>query len=199
MLVQTKRFTIAEYQRLFDLGMLQNGAERERTELIRGEITHMAAKGTRHTVCCSNLMSELYKLVNDRAIIRCQDPIFLPPNSSPEPDFVIVRDRPDNYLTGHPTAADILLAIEIADSSLEYDRNIKGALYAEAAIANYWLFNLIDNRLEVYSEPYTDAQGKGNYAQRRYVLESQAVSLNIFPNQDLSLELSKVLPKTLQE
>ncbi|PZU96705.1 MAG: hypothetical protein DCE90_08630 [Pseudanabaena sp.] len=76
---------------------------------------------------------------------------------------------------------------------------IKGALYAEAAIANYWLFNLIDNRLEVYSEPYTDAQGKGNYAHRRYVLDSQSVSLNIFPNEDLSLELNKVLPKTFQE
>lgn len=196
MLVQTKRFTIAEYQRLTDLGMLQNSAEQERTELIRGEITQMAAKGTRHTVCCSNLMRELYKLVNELAIIRCQDPIFLPPDSSPEPDFVIVRDREDDYLTGHPTPDDILIVIEIADSSLSYDRDVKGALYAEAGIANYWLFNLIDNRLEVYSEPYRDVQGKGNYAQRRYVLCHQVVALNLFPDLDLHLELSKVLPKS---
>lgn len=195
MLVQTKRFTIAEYQRLADLGILQDRAEKERTELIRGEITQMAAKGTRLTVCCSNLMRELYKLVDDRAIIRCQDPIFLLPDSSPEPDFVIVRDREDNYLTGHPTPEDILLIIEIADSSLDYDRDIKGALYAEAGIDNYWLFNLVDNRLEIYSEPYRDMQGKGNYAQRRYVLAHQSIALTIFSNLGLQLEISKVLPK----
>ncbi|MBD2178957.1 Uma2 family endonuclease [Pseudanabaena sp. FACHB-1998] len=195
MLVQTKRFTIAEYQRLADLGILQDSAEKERTELIRGEITQMAAKGTRHTVCCSNLMRELYKLVNDLAIIRCQDPIFLLPDSSPEPDFVIVRDREDNYLTGHPTPDYILLVIEIADSSIDYDRDIKGVLYAEAGIANYWLFNLVDNRLEIYSEPYRDMQGKGNYAQRRYVLAHESIAFTIFPNLDLQLEISKVLPK----
>ncbi|MBD2188724.1 Uma2 family endonuclease [Pseudanabaena mucicola] len=196
MLVQTKRFTIAEYQRLTDLGMLQNSAERERTELIRGEITYMVAKGIRHTFCCRNLLEELSNLVKGHAKLQCQDPIFLPPDSSPEPDFVIVRDREDDYLTGHPTPDDILLVIEIADSSLSYDRDVKGLLYAEAGIANYWLFNLIDNRLEVYSEPYRDDQGKGNYAQRRYVLSHQVIALNLFPDLDLHLELSKVLPKS---
>ncbi|WP_271253645.1 Uma2 family endonuclease [Pseudanabaena sp. Chao 1811] len=192
MLVQTKRFTIAEYHRLSELGMLQSEFEFPRTELIKGEIVSMSAKGTKHTVCCSNLIAELSVLVRGRAILRCQDPIFLLPDSEPEPDFTIVRDREDNYLTGHPTADDILLVIEIADSSLNYDRDIKGALYAEAGIENYWLFNLVDNRLEAYSEPYRDAQGKGNYAQRKYVLAHQAIALPAFT--DTSIELSKILP-----
>lgn len=191
MLVQTKRFTIAEYHRLDEIGLLQKGDREDRTELIRGEILFMAAKGTKHTVCCSNVNRELNKLVGDRAIVRCQDPIVLPPDSQPEPDFVIVRDRPDHYLDGHPLPEDILLVIEIADSSLIYDRDIKGALYAEAGIEHYWLFNLNDNRLEAYSEPYCDAQGKGNYTQRRYIFSHQVIPIPAFP--DLQIELSKIL------
>ncbi len=191
MLVQTKRFTIAEYHRLDEIGFLQKRGHEDRTELIRGEIVFMAAKGTKHTVCCSNVNRELNKLVGDRAIIRCQDPILLPPDSQPEPDFAIVRDRPDQYLDGHPLPEDILLVIEIADSSLIYDRDIKGAMYAEAGISDYWLFNLSDNRLEAYSEPYCDSQGKGNYTQRRYTFSHQSISIPTFP--DLQIELSKIL------
>jgi Uma2 family endonuclease len=191
MFVQTKRFTIAEYHRLDEIGLLQKENHEDRTELIRGEILFMAAKGTKHTVCCSNVNRALNKLVGDRAIIRCQDPILLPPDSQPEPDFVIVRDRPDNYLDGHPLPEDILLVIEIADSSLIYDRDIKGAMYAEAGINDYWLFNLNDNRLEAYSEPYCDAQGEGNYTQRRYIFSHQVISIPTFP--DLQMELSKIL------
>lgn len=191
MLAQVKRFTIAEYHRLDEIGFLQTGDREDRTELIRGEIVFMAAKGTKHTVCCSNVNRELNKLVGDRAIVRCQDPILLPPDGQPEPDFAIVRDRPDQYLDGHPLPEDILLVIEIADSSLIYDRDIKGAMYAEAGISDYWLFNLSDHRLEAYSEPYCDAQGKGNYTQRRYIFSHQSISIPAFP--DLQIELSKIL------
>ena len=192
MLVQTKRFTIAEYHRLDEIGLLQQGDSEARTELIRGEIVYMVAKGIRHTFCCRNLLDELSTLVKGRGRLQCQDPILLPIDSEPEPDFVILRDRSDNYLTGHPTPEDILLVIEIADSSLNYDRDIKGTLYAEAGIEHYWLFNLIYNRLEAYSQPYRDVQGKGNYAQRKYVLSHQAIALPTFP--DLQIELIKILP-----
>ncbi|MCA6516617.1 MAG: Uma2 family endonuclease, partial [Chitinophagaceae bacterium] len=96
MLVQTKRFTIAEYHRLDELGFLQKGNHEERTELIRGEIAYMVAKGIRHTFCCRNLLDELSTLIKGRAILQCQDPILLPTDSEPEPDFVILRDRSDN-------------------------------------------------------------------------------------------------------
>ena len=82
MLVQTKRFTIAEYHRLDEIGLLQQGDREARTELIRGEIVYMVAKGIRHTFCCRNLLDELSTLIKGRARLQCQDPILLPTDSS---------------------------------------------------------------------------------------------------------------------
>ncbi|MBC7971728.1 MAG: Uma2 family endonuclease [Verrucomicrobia bacterium] len=172
-LIAPKRFTIAEYHRLTEIGFF---AEDDRVELIRGEINKMAAKGTSHTVCCSNLLAALAKLIADQATLRCQDPISLPSGSEPEPDFAILRRRSDNYLSGHPTPEDILLVIEIADSSLDYDREVKRSLYAEAGIAHYWIFNLIEQCLEAYSEPYQN-QGVFDYAVRRIVLPNATIAL----------------------
>ncbi|NJP09482.1 MAG: Uma2 family endonuclease [Leptolyngbyaceae cyanobacterium RU_5_1] len=185
----TKRFTIAEYHRLVELGFFH---EDDRTELIRGVIIQMAAKSTAHTVCCSNLLEALARLLANRATLRCQDPVTLPSGSEPEPDFTIVRQRSDNYLSGHPAPADILLVIEIAESSLDYDRDVKRSLYAEANISDYWIFNLIDNCLETYSEPYQDLQSKFDYAVRRIILLSKTVTLPGFP--ELQLNLSKTFP-----
>lgn len=176
MLATPKRFTIAEYHRLTEIGFF---AEDDRVELVRGEINKMAAKGTAHTVCCSNLLKALAELVAGQAILRCQDPISLPSGSELEPDFAIVQERSDNYLSGHPTPADILLVIEIADSSLEYDREVKRSLYAEAGIVHYWIFNLIENCLEAYSEPYQNG-GMFNYAVRRIVLPNGTIALPDF-------------------
>ena len=120
----TRRFTLEEYHRLTEIGFFH---EDERVELIRGELMQMAAKGTAHSTCSSNLLRELAKLVAERAELRCQDPITLPSGSEPEPDFAIVYSTTDNYLSAHPTPKDILLVIEIADSSLNYDQEIKNA------------------------------------------------------------------------
>lgn len=189
-LTTAKRFTVEEYHRLAELGFFH---EDDRIELIRGEIIQMAAKGTPHTTCCSNLLGELAILLVGRAKLRCQDPIVLPSNSEPEPDFAIVRLKDDNYLSGHPTPADVLLVIEIADSTLKYDQETKLQLYAEAGISDYWIFNLIKNNLEVYSEPFQDLQGSFGYSLKRIFLPNQAIVLPCFP--DLSLNLSKVFPR----
>ena len=188
-LTTAKRFSLDEYHRLAELGFFH---EDDRVELIRGEIIQMAAKGTPHTTCCSNLLEELAILVAGKAKVRCQDPIILPSSSEPEPDFVIVRLRTDNYLSAHPTPLDILLVIEIADSTLKYDQETKLPLYAEAGISDYWIFNLVKNYLETYSEPYQDSQGNFGYTVKRIVLPNQAIALPYFP--DLSLDLSKVFP-----
>ena len=184
-----KRFTIEEYHRLAEIGFF---TEDERVELIRGEIIIMAAKGTFHTSCSSNLLRELGALIANRATLRCQDPIVLPSNSEPEPDFAIVRNRDDNYQSAHPRASDILLVIEVSDSNLKYDQDVKISLYAEAGISDYWIFNLVDNHLEVYSEPYQDMQEKFGYAMKRIILSNQTVALPEFP--DLALDLSRVFP-----
>ncbi len=192
-LTTAKRFSLDEYHRLAELGFFH---EDDRVELIRGEIIQMAAKGTPHTTCCSNLLEELAILVAGKAKVRCQDPIILPSSSEPEPDFVIVRLRTDNYLSAHPTPLDILLVIEIADSTLKYDQETKLPLYAEAGISDYWIFNLVKNQLETYTEPYQDSQGNFGYSVKRIVLPNQAIALPYFP--DLSLDLSKVFPGTVE-
>jgi Uma2 family endonuclease len=184
-----KRFTLEEYHRLADLGFF---TEDDRVELIRGELIQMAAKGTRHTNCCRNLLEELPKLVTGKATLQCQDPIVLPSNSEPEPDFAILRRRADNYLSAHPSAADVLLIIEIADSTLKYDQEVKLPLYAEAGISDYWIFNLVENHLEAYREPYQKVQGGFGYSIKNIILPTQSIALPYFP--ELPLDLSKVFP-----
>jgi Uma2 family endonuclease len=192
MLSQTtrRRFTLDEYHRLIELGFFH---EDERVELIRGEIVQMVAKATAHTTCCSNLIRELAQLVAGKAELRCQDPITLPSGSEPEPDFAIVRSTPDNYLSAHPTPADIFLVIEIADPSLDYDRDVKMPLYAEAEISHYWIFNLVTNQLEAYSEPYKDSQNNFGYRFKRIFLANQSVELPIASSP--LLDLSSVFPR----
>lgn len=184
-----KRFTLNEYHRLAELGFL---GENDRVELIRGQIVEMTAKGTAHEVCITKLLRELPKLIGDRATLRCQSPLVLPTDSEPEPDLTIVRNRADDYLSSHPKPADTLLVIEISDSSLSYDQEIKLPLYAEAGISNYWIFDLVENHLEVYSEPYQDLQNFG-YGVKRIILSNQAITLPYFP--DSLLNLSKVFPR----
>lgn len=188
-LTRAKRFTIDEYHRLAELEFF---TEDDRVELIRGEIIEMAAKGTPHTNCCRDLLEELAGLLAGRAKLQCQDPIILPSNSEPEPDFAILKKRSDNYRFALPKADDVLLVIEIADSTLKYDREVKLPLYAEAGISDYWLFNLIQNHLETYSQPYQDSQGDFGYSVKHIVLPNKSIALPCFP--DLSLDLSKVFP-----
>jgi len=187
--VTAKRFTVAEYHRLAELGFFR---EDERVELIKGEIIHKAAKGTPHCVCETLLFRELVKLLLDRAMVRGQQPIIIPDHSEPEPDLTIVRNVNDNYLSSHPQPSDILLLIEISNSTLKYDREIKLPLYAEAGISDYWIFNLSKYCLECYSEPYQDSQGNFDYRRKLILLPNESVKLPSFP--DLVLDLSKVFP-----
>jgi len=185
----TKRFTLAEYHRLIELGFLNEG---ERVELIRGELVQMAAKGTLHSVCNTKLVRELDRLVGNRAVVRGQEPITLPTDSEPEPDVAIAQGQPDDYLSNHPYPNDILLVIEVSNSTLEYDRTVKLSLYAENQIQNYWIVNLVANQLERYSQPYQDTQGNFGYRLREIALPNETVTLPNFP--DLSLDLNRVFP-----
>ncbi|MEO6862563.1 MAG: Uma2 family endonuclease [Microcoleus sp.] len=187
-----KRFTTEEYHRLTELGFF---AEDERVELINGELVKMAAKGTAHSVCETRLERELFKLLGERATLRGQQPIILPDDSEPEPDRAIVQNRPDDYLSSHPCPADILLLIEIADSSLSYDKQVKLPLYAAAEISDYWIFNLSQTCLECYSEPYQNAPGQFGYRKTLIFLPNESVNLPCF--HDLALDLSRVFPPTV--
>ena len=191
-MVATKRreFTIDEYHRLIDWGFF---AEREKVELIRGELVTMSPKRTPDSVCNSWLWKALYDLLGKQVEIRVQEPIFIRPNSEPEPDLVIAIAKEDSYLSSHPTPADILLAVEISDSTLQSDREMKLSLYAEAGINNYWIFNLVDNHLEVYTQPFSDHKNQFSYRSKQIVLSDETINIPSFA--DLNLDLTKVFPE----
>ena len=189
-----KRFSIAEYHRLEELGFFESD---NRFELIRGEIIKKAAKSTFHSACNSLLLGGFHLLLRKQAIVRGQDPIILSDDTEPEPDVVIARNRSDNYVSSHPLAADILLVIEVSDSTLKYDRKTKLSLYAESGISDYWIFNLVDMQLEMHSEPYQKQTGGFGYRAQRVVLPNEVVVIPGFP--ELSLDLSTVFPAQMGE
>lgn len=189
--VTPKRFAIAEYHQLIELGFL---TESDRIELIRGELIQMTAKGIPHTVCSSILCRQLDRLLGDRTVIRGQDPITLPNQSEPEPDVIIARARDEDYLAHHPYPEDILLVIEISDKTLDYDQTTKLSLYAEAGISHYWIVNLPDSQLERHSQPYQNAQNRFSYLSKQIYLSNQSVAIPGF--EDALLDLSRLFPES---
>jgi Uma2 family endonuclease len=153
------RFTVPEYERMIDVGILKEDA---RVELIRGEIVAKMPTGDLHAACVKRLNRLLGSAASDRAIVSVQDPIRLA-DSQPEPDVALLRPRDDFFASGKPVPADVLLLVEVADTSLEDDREVKGPLYAENGIAEYWIVNLVDRCLEVHRGP----QPGGTYADVR--------------------------------
>ncbi len=184
-----RKFTIEEYHKLIDLGFFP---ENQRIELIRGEILEMPPKRTIHSVCNSLLWKQIYELIGKQAEIRVQEPIILPLNSEPEPDLVIAQKKTDNYLSGHPHVEDIILIIEISDSTLKYDRETKLSLYAEARINYYWIINLVDNRLEAYTNPFSDSQGNFDYRNKSIFLPDEKINIPNFT--EVSLKLNTIFP-----
>lgn len=185
--ITRKRFTIDEYHRLIELGFF---SENDRIEFIRGELIQMVLKRTPHTVCGSILSRQLDRLLGNQVVIRGQDPITLPNNSEPEPDIVIAKGKDEDYLAHHPYPEDILLVIEISDSTLTYDQTTKLEVYAEAGIIHYWIVNLKSGQLECYQQPVANNQGYFCYQMRQIYFPHQSVVIPGFP--DYILNLSRV-------
>mgnify|MGYP002078357880 CR=1 FL=1 len=128
--------------------------ETERLELLNGELILMSPIGPKHSSIVKRINQLLQNLLNDRnTIVSIQDPITLEPASEPEPDIALLKNRPDFYANSHPTASDIYLIIEVADTTLEKDRQLKGNIYAKSGIPQYWIINLVDQQIEVYDTP----------------------------------------------
>ena len=128
--------------------------ESDRLELIKGEIIEMSPVGTRHASCVNKLNQLLAKKLPTETIVSVQNPIVLSNNSEPQPDLVILKYRSDFYANEHPKPEEILLLIEVSDSSIEYDQSIKIPLYAENQISEVWLVNLNNNCVEIHQKPY---------------------------------------------
>lgn len=155
-------FTVEEYERMGAAGIL---GEDDRVELIDGEIVEMTPIGPGHAACVNRLTRRLVGALGNRAVVTVQNPVRLPPRSEPQPDLVIARERADFYASGHPTSADVLLAIEVAESSVVFDRAVKGPLYARMGIAEYWLVDLGADVVVAHRRPtptgYEDVRTSG--------------------------------------
>ena len=147
--VKRHRFTVEEYHRMGETGLL---GEDDRVELIDGEVVEMAAIGTRHFACVVNLTHVLMKSCGDRYFVSVQNPLTLGEVTEPQPDLSLLKARPDPS-GSLPGPEDVALVIEVSDTTLSYDRNVKLPRYAAASVPEVWIVDLEDGRIEVHSEP----------------------------------------------
>ena len=149
--VPTRRFTVDEYHRMGEAGIL--GYD-ERLELIAGQIVVREPIGARHASTVDRLNRLWTSRLGERAIVRIQNPVQFPEaDSELQPDILLLRPRDDFYAAGHPRVADVLLLIEVADTTLRLDRRVKIPLYAAVGVRETWLCDLVTERVEVYREP----------------------------------------------
>lgn len=152
------RFGIEEFERLF------RGIRG--VELLEGEVYQMSPIGPKHALAVARMVKRLTQALGDQALVWPQNPLRLPPDSEPQPDVALLKPR--DYWESLPTPEDVLLLVEVADTSLEYDRDAKLPLYARAGIPEVWLLDLQGNRLHVFRAPK-----EGVYTEQRVLLPGE--------------------------
>ena len=178
-----RRFTREEYHRMGEVGILK---PTDRVELIRGEIVEMSPIGKRHAAFVDNLAQLLFARIASRAIVSVQNPVVVADDSEPRPDLKILRRRPVPYKEREALAEDVLLLIEVAETSLAYDRSTKLRLYAEAGIPEYWVVDCVAESVEIHRTPHA-----GGYRDVSRVAGGGAtVSPGAFP--DITLTLTEI-------
>lgn len=177
------RFTVDEFMLMGEVGIFKEG---DRVELIDGEVIRMNPIGFGHSGRVTKLNWMFGRILRDRALLHIQNPLQFRPRGQPQPDIMLLRPREDFYTTSHPMAADTLLLVEVSDSSLEYDRDTKAAIYAQAGIADYWIVNLMDSQLLVYRQPVD-----GAYRSMQTLGKEDSVQPLAFP--DVTIAVSEIL------
>ena len=165
--VTRRRFTVHDYHRMAEVGILHDD---ERVELIEGDIVEMTPIGSRHAMCVIRLTRLLVPLVGDRALVSPQNPVRLGERLEPQPDMAVIRVR--DYGDSLPGPDDVLLLIEVSDTTLAYDRNIKLPLYARAGIPEVWILDLTGDTIERNTDPSGDGYRHTERVRRGEVVES---------------------------
>ncbi len=155
----------------------------ERVELIAGQIIKMTAKGTAHGAAVGRTDKLMQNRLREQAWIRIEQPVVLDDASEPEPDVAVVRLDPLDYADHHPTPSEVYLLIEVADSSLKYERETKGKAYARSGIADYWVLDVIDRKLHVFREPAQEG-----YQSEVIFSQESSVSPLQFPTLEIALQ-----------
>lgn len=169
---QRRLFTVKDFHRMGEAGIFR---EDDRVELVAGEIADMAPIGSRHAACVARLTA-LFSPVQGRGIVWPQNPLRLGELSEVQPDLAFLRPRQDFYASTHPGPEDVLLIVEVAETSLDYDRDVKVPLYARAGIPEVWLVDLAGERVHVYRRPTPQGYQEVQRLQPGARVTSQAVS-----------------------
>ena len=167
------QFTVADFARMIEAGIF---AEDDRVELIDGEVRAMSPIGPRHAAIVKRLNALMSRQVADRAILSVQDPIQLTDYTEPQPDLAVLRLREDFYVQAHPVPADVLVVIEVAETSLEYDREEKVPRYAQVLIPEVWLIDVERETVTQYTHPDGTRYREEHTLQRGQILISATVS-----------------------
>ena len=169
--IERHHFTVAEYERMGEVGIF---SESDRVELVEGEVVEMPPIGERHAASVDALAELLRERLGRNIIVRVRNPIRLDDHSQPQPDIAILKRRDDFYRHAHPRPEDVLLVIEVSDTTLEFDRQIRLPLYARAGIQEVWVVNLGDARIETHARPAGEAYQLAASFARGQEVQSQA-------------------------
>jgi Uma2 family endonuclease len=178
------RFTVDDYRRLAEVGIL---TEDDRVELLDGEIVRMSPIGDRHMAAVNRCNRVFSRAAGERVLVSVQNPVDLDPYNEPQPDVALLRPRDDDYARGKPGPPDLLLVVEVADTSLAYDRQTKLPRYAATGVREAWLLDLEADALEVHREPRPDG-----YALIRRYRRGERVRVAALP--DVEMAVDDLLP-----
>jgi Uma2 family endonuclease len=156
-------FTVQEWHHMGKTGLFGEDA---RMELLDGEVIEMAPIGSRHAGCVKYLARALIVAAGDRAVVAIQDPVVLDHRSEPQPDLAVLAPRSDGYRESHPTPPEIILLIEVSDTTLAFDRDIKAASYARAGVPECWIVDLAGDQVLVMRDPSPSGYGDVRRAER---------------------------------
>lgn len=181
---QPRLFTVDEYYGMARTGVLH---EDDRVELIEGEVITMGAIGSHHAGCVKRLIRLFAAFPDGLLTLSVQDPVRLDEYSEPEPDVMLLRPRPDFYAGNHPQPPDVLLLVEVADTTLAWDRRRKVPLYAVAGVPEVWLVNLVDDVVELFWDPAPEG-----YRCTRVARAGESISPQALPA--VSVAVAAILP-----
>ena len=187
--IRTRSWTRTEYDCLIESGFFH---EDEAIELVGGQLIVAEPKGTDHSVAIELAAEALRRAFGAGWTVRVQDPLALDRESEPEPDLAVVPGSPRDYLVAHPSRPALVL--EVAESSVSFDRRDKGRLYARAGVEDYWIVNLVDRVLEVYREPASSAETPHEWSYRQVQRLGPEANVSPLAAPAASIPIADLLP-----
>lgn len=173
--IQRRLFTVSEYNKMAEAGILPERG----VELINGEIINMSPIGSKHAVVVNKLNWFLNRTLDEGLFVQVQNPIVLSDLSEPEPDLALIRHWPDYYKNHLPTGTDVVLIIEVSDTTFNYDTKLKRDLYASADVPEYWVIDLNKQKVHVYWNNQEGAYQNSKVYKKGETLKAQGIDFTL--------------------